>query len=217
MEATIETAKEKKPSLIGLITSPAKQFERMRERPAIWLPMIIVAVLSALAAYLVISKSAIFGQEDLNTVRSTAIIVRNIFQSVIFFVLGALVLWLLAKIGGGKTNFITMLSLIVFVNFIPAIRDIIINVIYYLTGSDIVFSVTALDGLIPAEEPLGTVLNACDIFTIWSFALTAIGLQKAGGSSKRAAWIGVAVLFILKLLLAYLYGMLLLLLINSPS
>lgn len=179
--------------------------------------MIITAVLSALAAYLVISKSAIFGQEDLNTVRSTAIIVRNIFQSVIFFVIGALVLWLLAKIGGGKTNFITMLSLCVFVNFIPAIRDIIISVIYYMTGSGVVFSVTSLDGLIPAEEPLATVLNVCDIFTIWSFALTAIGLQKAGGSSKRGAWIGVAALFILKLLLAYLYGMLLLLIANLPN
>ncbi|WP_229078661.1 hypothetical protein [Bacillus paralicheniformis] len=54
MEANIETATQvKKPSLFGIITSPVRQFERMRERPAIWLPMIIVLTLSAFSVYLV--------------------------------------------------------------------------------------------------------------------------------------------------------------------
>lgn len=219
MEVNVETVKEKKPSLIGLITSPVQQFERMKERPVIWLPMIIVIALSALSVYLVTSKFAADADYvvHFSALKSGVAVFRDIFQSIIFFVLSALVLWLLAKIGGGATNFICMVSLSVFVNFIPVVRDVIISAIYYITDSEAAFSVTSLDGIIPTEEPLLTVLSAFDIFTIWSFALTAVGLQKAAGSSKRAAWIGVAVLFILKLLFAYLFGMLQVLVENMPS
>ncbi|MCP3761535.1 hypothetical protein NLX67_03900 [Domibacillus sp. A3M-37] len=34
-----------KPSLFGLITSPVEQFKRMKQRPVIWGPSVIVLIL----------------------------------------------------------------------------------------------------------------------------------------------------------------------------
>lgn len=205
MEANIKTATQvKKPSLFGIITSPVRQFERMRERPAIWLPMIIVLALSAFSVYLVCWELSEFLGLDIDPGLEAA---RNVFQSVIFFVLSALVLWLIAKIGGGNTNFACMVSLSVFATFVPVIRDVIIGLVYYASNSEIAFSFSSLDGYIPAEEPLLSVLEMFDVFTIWAYVLVAVGLQKAAGTSKRAAWIGVFVIFIMMLMLSYLLGL----------
>ncbi|MCY7966353.1 YIP1 family protein [Bacillus haynesii] len=122
MEANVETTSQvKKPSLLGIMTSPVRQFERMRERPAIWLPMFIVLALSAFSVYLVyreLSQSL-----DLNINPGMAA-TSKVFQTLIFFVLSALVLWLISKIGNGETSFICMVSLSVFATFVTAIRDV---------------------------------------------------------------------------------------------
>ncbi|MCY8110811.1 toxin SDP protection protein YknW, partial [Bacillus spizizenii] len=41
-----------KPSLFGVITSPSVQFERIRERPAVWGPLLIVAAIIIVGAVL---------------------------------------------------------------------------------------------------------------------------------------------------------------------
>lgn len=55
METNVEknsgTATEK-PSLFGVITSPSVQFERIRERPAVWGPLLIVAAIIIVGAVL---------------------------------------------------------------------------------------------------------------------------------------------------------------------
>ncbi|MFO6495239.1 MULTISPECIES: Yip1 family protein [Bacillus] len=215
MEANVETVqKQKKPSLLGIIISPVRQFERMRERPAIWLALIISLALSAFSVYLSYWK---LNEELLFEFNPGMLAARDIFRSIIFYVLSGLVLWLIAKIGGGKTNFACMVSLSVFGTFVVVIRDVIISLIYYFTNSDIAFSFSSLDGYIPAEEPLSSVLALFDIFTIWAFVLVAIGLQKAAGASKRAAWIGVSVLFVVFLLFSYLLGLFFLFLQNLPN
>ncbi|MPQ26063.1 Yip1 family protein [Bacillus paralicheniformis] len=205
MEANIETAPQvKKPSLFGIIASPVRQFERMRERPAIWLPMIIVLALSAFSVYMVYRElSQSFGLNINPGLAATS----KVFQTLIFFVLSALVLLLISKIGNGKTSFICMMSLSIFATFVTAIRDVITSLVFYFSNSPVAFTFASLAGYIPAEEPLVSVLGMFDLFTIWSYALVAVGLQKAAGASKRASWIGVAVLFIFMLVLSYLSGL----------
>ncbi|MCY7792550.1 YIP1 family protein [Bacillus haynesii] len=202
MEANGETTPQvKKPSLLGIITSPVRQFERMRERPAIWLPMIIVLALSAFSVYLVYRELSQFNIDP------GMAAISKVFQMLIFFVLSALVLWLISKIGNGETSFICMVSLSVFATFVTAIRDVITSLVFYFSNSPVAFTFASLAGYIPAEEPLLSVLGMFDLFTIWSYALVAVGLQKAAGASKRASWIGVSVLFIFMLVLSYLSGL----------
>lgn len=56
METHLETEKVKNPSLFGLITHPGEQFERMREKPAVWFPLVIVLLLSVTGAYMLSEK-----------------------------------------------------------------------------------------------------------------------------------------------------------------
>ena len=205
MEANVETTSQvKKPSLLGIMTSPVRQFERMRERPAIWLPMFIVLALSAFSVYLVYRELSQSLGLNINPGMAAT---SKVFQTLIFFVLSALVLWLISKIGNGETSFICMVSLSVFATFVTAIRDVITSLVFYFSNSPVVFPFASLAGYIPAEELLLSVLGMFDLFTIWSYALVAVGLQKAAGASKRASWIGVSVLFVFMLVLSYLSGL----------
>ncbi len=55
METNVEKnsgTSAEKPSLFGVITSPSVQFERIRERPAVWGPLLIVAAIIIVGAVL---------------------------------------------------------------------------------------------------------------------------------------------------------------------
>ncbi|MDA7026286.1 YIP1 family protein [Bacillus sp. CLL-7-23] len=207
----------KKPSLFGMITNPMKQFERIKERSTIWLPFIIVLILLSLSNHLEKSKFIELLNVDVDAYRYMILFFRTLLYSAIFFVIWALVMWLIAKIGEGKTNFSTMFSLSIYVSFVVVISKFILSIIFYLTGSLEMLSLTSLNGYISVDQPIQSVLGMIDIFYIWTFILIAFGLQKIAGVSKRVSWIGVAVLFALLLLCGYLLGMFILMLENSIS
>ncbi|TWJ99259.1 Membrane protein YknW [Bacillus licheniformis] len=201
METNLETEKVKNPSLLGLITRPGEQFERMREKPAFWFPLVIVLILSVAGAYMLSEKTAL--STDLSEMPDAG----GIFGFVIALLISALIYWLIVKIGRGTTNFVHMFSLSVFTYFIAAIGQFIGGLVIYYSNIDPTIVVTSLNGIIPADEPLKSVLGVFDIFTIWSLSLVALGLQKVGGISKKAAWTGVIILFVISILLALIGGM----------
>ena len=209
METHLETEKVKNPSLFGLITHPGEQFERMREKPAVWFPLVIVLLLSVTGAYMLSEKTVL--STDLSEMPDAEAfqaamkgigIIGGIFGFVIALLISALIYWLIVKIGRGTTNFVHMFSLSVFTYFIAAIGQFIGGLVIYYSNIDPTIVVTSLNGIIPADEPLKSVLGVFDIFTIWSLALVALGLQKVGGISKKAAWTGVIILFVISILLA---------------
>ncbi|MFC1284480.1 Yip1 family protein [Bacillus paralicheniformis] len=218
METHLETEKVKNPSLFGLITHPGEQFERMREKPAFWFPLVIVLLLSVTGAYMLSEKTVL--STDLSempgddetfeaTMKRIGIIggvIGGIIGSVIAMLISALIYWLIVKIGRGTTDFVHMFSLSVFTHFIAAIGQFIGGLVIYYSNIDPTIAVTSLSSIIPADEPLKSVLGVFDIFTIWSLALVALGLQKVGGISKKAAWTGVIILFAISILLALTAG-----------
>ncbi|MCY7770593.1 Yip1 family protein [Bacillus haynesii] len=214
METHLETEKVKNPSLLGLITRPGEQFERMREKPAFWFPLVIVLILSVTGGYMVSEKtplsadlSEIPDAEAFQAAMKGVGIIGGIFGFVIALLISALIYWLIVKIGRGTTNFVQMFSLSVFTYFIMSIGQFIGGLVIYYSNIDPTIVVTSLNGIIPADEPLKSVLGVFDIFTIWSLALVALGLQKVGGISKKAAWTGVIILFVISILLALTAGM----------
>ncbi|MCY9218474.1 Yip1 family protein [Bacillus haynesii] len=213
METHLETEKVKNPSLLGLITRPGEQFERMREKPAFWFPLVIVLILSVTGGYMVSEKtplsadlSEIPDAEAFQAAMKGVGIIGGIFGFVIAMLISALIYWLIVKIGRGTTNFVHMFSLSVFTYFISAIGQFIGGLVIYYSNIDPTIVVTSLNGIIPADEPLKSVLGVFDIFAIWSLALVALGLQKVGGISKKAAWTGVIILFMISILLALTAG-----------
>jgi len=214
METHLETEKVKNPSLFGLITHPGEQFERMREKPAFWFPLVIVLILSVTAGYMLSQKIPLSADlaempdaEAFQAAMKGFSIIGGIFGSVIAMLISALIYWLIVKIGRGTTNFVHMFSLSVFTHFIVAIGQFIGGLVIYYSNIDPTIAVTSLSSIIPADEPLKSVLGVFDIFTIWSLALVALGLQKVGGISKKAAWTGVIILFVISILLALTAGM----------
>ncbi|ASB89811.1 Yip1 family protein [Bacillus sonorensis] len=215
MESQLDLSKEgRRPSLLGLITSPGEQFERMRDKPVFWLPLVVVLIISVAGAYFLNQKLSISSElqelpnaELITSVLSVISIVGSIIGSTISLLVSALIYWLIVKIGKGQTDYVHMFSLAVFIYFIGAIGQLINGAVISFANIDPEVIVTSLNGVIPAGQPLKSLLAVFEIFAIWKLILLALGLQKVGGISKKAAWTGVAVLFVISILLALIGGL----------
>ncbi|NPC91664.1 YIP1 family protein [Bacillus sp. WMMC1349] len=196
MESNIKT---KKPSLLGLIVNPVKQFNRMKERPTVWLPMLSVMLLLGATTYLISSNDKVSIYLELLVLLSSIL-----YLGLIIFI-SALIFWLITSIGGKKTKFVSMFSLSIFVTFIITIRSALTTLISHFT--DLHVSITSLQDVFSVEQPYKSMIGSFDIFIIWSLVLLAIGLQKVGGVTKRTAWISVAILFLLVFLVNFIGGL----------
>ncbi|NTU26335.1 toxin SDP protection protein YknW [Bacillus tequilensis] len=212
METNVEknsgTATEK-PSLFGVITSPSVQFERIRERPAVWGPLFIVAVIIIVGAvlqslgtdYSEILKSTdpqgltAEQMETVGTITKFGAMIGAIFGGIAALFIAPLIYWLCVKISGGVTTYKKMLSLGLFVSLISSFGLLINGIVVFTTNANPLYSVTSLAGIIQSDGVLASVLNTFEIFSVWSFVLLAIGLHKTGGISKKAGWISAIVLF----------------------
>ncbi|MES9689003.1 YIP1 family protein, partial [Bacillus sp. JJ353] len=81
MEANLEKNPVKSPSIFGIFTSPGEQFERIKTKPAIWGPLLLVLVLTVVGAvytavgtnYDAIFKESGLTGEELEIVRPLAV------------------------------------------------------------------------------------------------------------------------------------------------
>ncbi|ARV44404.1 YknW family membrane protein [Bacillus inaquosorum] len=198
-----------KPSLFGVITSPAVQFERIRERPVVWGPLFIVAVIIIVGAVLqslgtdyseLLKNGDTQGlsaeqMETFGTITKFGAIAGAIFGGIAALFIAPLIYWLCVKISGGVTTYKKMLSLGLFTSLISSLGLLINGIVAFTTDASSFYSMTSLAGIIPSDGALASVLNTFEIFSIWSYVLLAIGLHKTGGISKKAGWISVIVLF----------------------
>ncbi|MDA7026605.1 YIP1 family protein [Bacillus sp. CLL-7-23] len=199
MESNIET---KKPSLLGLIVNPVKQFNRMKERPTVWLPMFSVMLLLGATTYLTFSPSS---KDKVSIYFELMVLLSGILYYGLIIFISALIFWLITSIGGRKTKFVSMFSLSIFVTFIIIIESALVSLISHFT--DLHVSITSSQSVFSVKEPYRSMIGAFDIFIIWSLVLLAIGLQKVGGVTKRTAWISVAILFLLFFLVHFIGGL----------
>jgi hypothetical protein len=207
----------KKPSLLGLISNPSEQFERLRERPLVAVPLIIVFLMMMAGTVLTLAGTdfvAQFGavgdplgdrQMAVTIGWTVGIILALIYIFGLFF-LGALIYWICAKIAGSSVKYKHMLSLNIFILFISSIGMIINGLVIFFTNVDPTSNVTSLKSIIPAEEPVASILNTFEIFSICGYILLAIGYQKVAGLSKKASWTITIILFAILLILSLLSG-----------
>ncbi|MHA6488189.1 toxin SDP protection protein YknW [Bacillus cabrialesii] len=229
METNVEknsaTATEK-PSLFGVITNPSVQFERIRERPAVWGPLFIVAAIIIVGAvlqslgtdYSELMKSSDTQGLTAEQIETVATITKfggmagAIFGGIAALFIAPLIYWLCVKISGGVTTYKKMLSLGLFVSLISSLGLLVNGIVAFTTDTNSLYSMTSLAGIIPSDGALASVLNTFEIFSIWSYVLLAIGLHKTGSISKKAGWISVIVLFGILVAFSFFSG-----LINSAA
>lgn len=212
-----QTIKTKKPSLFGMIFQPGEQFERLRERPVIWLPLILLSILGTVIAVLTVLNvdystlpGPAMSAEELELTKMFGIIfggLGGLFGTSIGFLVVAAILFGIAKIAKSSVSFKQMFSLIIFTGFITTIGQLLNQLIIFAIGGDPYVMLTSVNSLIGADGVLGAVLGVFEVFQIWYYVLLALGLMKVKFQlSKPAAYTIAIIFFILGLIVAAIGG-----------
>ncbi len=212
-----ETTQTKKPSLFGMIFQPGDQFERMREKPVIWLPLIILSIVGALVGVLAalnVDYSTVPGMEgmpadQIEMTKMFGIIFGGIgafFGTPIGLLVFGGILFGITKIAKSPVSFKQMFSLIIFTSFISTIGQLLNQLIIYAIGSDPYVMLTSLNSFVGADGVLGAILGAIEVFNIWYYILLGFGLIKVAQISKPAAYTITAIFFILGIIVAAVTG-----------
>lgn len=203
VQTDVKTTKQK-PKLFGMFTNPGEQFERIKENPKIWVPLLIVSIFYVIGMTLMslsMDTSTLIDQgisEDeaalvLGITRVT-VAITGIITPILAVLISSAIHLIITKIAGSPATFKQLFSMNTFIMVIGAAGVILNMVIRYAIGGNPEIYVTSLAGLL--NQDITGVLSSFEIFTIWSTILTAIGLHKTGQLSKGLAWT-IAIIFFL--------------------
>lgn len=211
-----ESIKLKKPSLFGMIFSPGEQYERIREKPVIWVPLILLTLLTTIVTTLSalnIDYSTLPGMgmtpEDIEMAKTFGVVgaaIGGFFVTPLTFLFFGLIFWGIAKIAKSDATFKQMFSLTIFTSFIVGIGQLLNQLIIMAIDGDPTIMLTSLNSFIGATGALGAVLGTIEVFGIWYYFLLAIGLVKVARLFKPTAYIIAIVFFILGLIFAAVGG-----------
>nr|WP_295970588.1 Yip1 family protein [uncultured Bacillus sp.] len=194
-----------KPNLFAMLWSPVKQFERIRQKPKVWIPLLIVVILyAAVSAINALSMTT----DDLTAVGTPVDqaemilgfskvmgIVQGFISPIFIIFISAAIYFIFIKIARKDTTFMQLLSMTTFIFFISTIGFLLNSLISLMIGSSSGIGdykyVTSLATVLNSDSP---VLDSFELFSIWQLILTAIGLHKVGQLSKTAVII-IAVVF----------------------
>jgi len=208
-----ETVKTKKPSIFGMIFQPGEQFERIREKPVIWLPLILLSFLGAVVAlltalnvdYSTISGMEGIGEDEIAFTKMISIILGGLgglFGTPLGLLIFSGILLGISKLVKSPVTFKQMFSLMIFTSFISMVGQLLNQLIIYAIGLDPTVMLTSINSFIRAEGALGAVLGAFEVFNIWYYILLGLGLVKVAQLSKPAAYTITVIFFILGLIVA---------------
>lgn len=218
METNVEfeNVKVKKPSLLGIISSPAIQFERMKEKAPIGLPMVMMIVLMAiggvLVSYLRLNNPLI---KEINATAEMKIplaltlsmgAIGAGFGGVISFFIVAAFYKICMVFMGNDTPYKKLLSLTIYSSIISAV-GLFLNGIIALVAGGYETTYTSLAPLVGENVTLKSIAGQFDVFNIWYYVVIAIGLQIVAGLSKNKAIVLVVILFLLSIGFSSLSGL----------
>ncbi|MCU5512979.1 MULTISPECIES: Yip1 family protein [Bacillus] len=210
MEANINTQDvgSKKPSLLGMITSPGEQFERMKNSNAVWGAFWILSLLSGITGgigayvYSLTPESIKLNQElgvNVTPVMTFgAGFVFGILGMIIGFFISAAVYKVLMMLMSNDTSYKKLLTITVYSSIISLLGLLINTVLALILGGSGKEFYTGLGPIFNSSG--GTVkgiANSIEVFTIWGFVITWLGLQITAGLSKKKATILMVIFFIL--------------------
>ncbi|RVU60816.1 hypothetical protein BM74_29290 [Bacillus thuringiensis] len=212
MEANLNTQKigGEKPSLVGMITSPSLQFERMKTTEKVWGMFFLVALLQGLlgglTTYVVnTSPEMIKMQKELGELAGkssiTSEVIYGIGSSFASAMIGTLFIAAIYKIFmmffGNDTPYKTLLNIVVYTNIVLIMGDLI-NTILSLIFDSGTTQYTSLGLLFKEGTFAYGIGNTIEIFYVWNLVLIWLGLHITVGLSKVKASIPIIVLFIIK-------------------
>ncbi|AGE81235.1 TPA: Yip1 family protein [Bacillus thuringiensis] len=210
MEANINTQDvgAKKPSLLGMITSPGEQFERMKNSNAVWGAFWILSLLSGITGgigayvYSLTPESIKLNQElgvNVTPVMTFgAGFVFGVIGMIIGFFISAAVYKVLMMLMSNDTSYKKLLTINVYSSIISVLGLLINIVLALILGGSGKELYTGLGPIFASSGgAVKGIANSIEVFTIWGFVITWLGLQITAGLSKKKATILMVIFFIL--------------------
>lgn len=201
MEQEVKTSSAK-PSMLGMIWSPGEQFDRIRQNPKIWVPLILVSILYAAGMFLMaVSMDASYlGLEGMSEAEAEMVMmfsrvgvaITGIFTPVVVALISGGIYMIFIKIAGSDATFKQIFSMNIYILVIGGIGLLVNMALRAAIGGNPEIFITSLAGLMNSEKP--GVLGSIELFSIWQSVVTAIGLHRVGGLSIGWAW-GIAIAF----------------------
>ncbi|HLQ73050.1 MAG TPA: Yip1 family protein [Bacillota bacterium] len=185
-------------SIIGMITEPKRQFQRIKNRPTIWKPMGIIMVMYIIGTFL--SVSAIDVPEELKALQiddelsqsSSFDIIGNIvgggLAPIISVAVVTVVYWVIAKIFQSHVTFKQMFSMNTYILFIGAIGVVINGLLTYFFGDGTSVEMTSLSYYLDVSPTMDVVISSVEVFSLWTIVLSAFGLHIVASLSKPLSW-----------------------------
>lgn len=210
MEANLNTQKVggEKPSLFGMITSPGVQFERMKTSNAVWgafwLLVLLAGIVGGLASYVYsLTPEAIKVNKDLGITVTpvmsfgTGTVFGAIGMAIGFFI-SAAVYKVLMMLMSNDTSYKKLLTISVYSSIISLLGLLINTVLALVLGGSGQEMYTGLGPIFASSGGVAKgIANNIEVFTIWGFVITWLGLQITADLSKKKATILMVVFFIL--------------------
>ncbi|WP_147535289.1 YIP1 family protein [Bacillus marasmi] len=208
-EVNLEEVKtSKKPNLFGMLFSPSLQFERMKVKAPIALPlimmMIFAGITSALVAYISLGNPILQENEELAELGIDIPVgvtlgmgaATGVIGVAIGFLLVALFYKVAMMIIGNDTTFKTLFSLVVHVSIISTVGLLLNGLIALAIGGYEPYY-TSLAPLFVDNQLIHTIAVNFDIIHVWYYVVFALGLQAVAGLSKKQAITVVIIEFII--------------------
>ncbi|PKJ54393.1 Yip1 family protein [Bacillus sp. SN10] len=220
MEANVNTQKAggEKPSLFGMITSPGVQFERMKTSNAVWgafwLLVLLGGLVGGFAAYVYsLTPEAIKLNKELGVTVSAGMTYGMGFGVGAFgmgfsFLISAVVYKVLMVFMSNDTSYKKLLAITVYSSVISLIGVLINIILAYILGGSGQEMYTGLGPIFASSSGVVKgIVSKFEVFTIWGYVVTWLGLQITAGLTKKQATIITIVFFVLTLGMGALQGM----------
>ncbi|MGG5252583.1 Yip1 family protein [Neobacillus sp. SM06] len=216
MKTVIEEGNGKKPSLLGMISSPSVQFERMKTKTPVAFPLIIMliitAVTGALVSYISLGNpllkeaTAASGVQMPVGLTIGAGAFGSIFGGAIVYLIAAGIYKLFMVIFGNDTSYKKLFALVVFSSIISSL-GLLVNGLIALAVGGYEPIYTSLAPLAGENKLLSAIFKNFDIFTIWYYVVLALGFRIVAGLSKNKAILIVVIVFLLSIGFSSLSGL----------
>jgi hypothetical protein len=207
----MEKEVKSKPSLFGMFWSPGEQFDRMRQNPTIWIPLILISVVYAIGMYLMSQSmdASYLGFEGMSeeeieialAFSKIFVVITGILTPAFVALISSAIYMIFTKIAGSGVSFKQLFSMNTHIMIIGAAGLVINMALRLVIGGNPDVMPTSLAALMNSDTP--GVMGSFELFSIWQVIVTAIGLHRLAGLSKGWAW-GISIgFFLLGLVYAY--------------
>ena len=214
--------------LVRVLFEPAKVFERVREKPTFFVPVVAIIVVSigvgalslpyikaALAPVLAKAAAARGGAApDPGKIAASQIVASAVFVP-IFLALSAGFLWVSVSLFGEDAKYRLLLSVVTFSAVTYLLQLVASFAVLSLRGVESITSPAdlqpafGLDLLAPATTGYaGSLLRSVNLFSVWGAGLNGIGIATTHRTSKTTGYGAAAVAFVMIVLLLSLLALL---------